>query len=59
MCSLMDVRLVSCESEIKRWYRKLSDAEWEGNVDDIMPILKHIKHYEDLIKKGILYEPTF
>jgi hypothetical protein len=59
MCSLMDVRLVSCEKELKRWYRKLSDAEWEGNVDDIMPILKQIKHYEDLIKKGEMYEPTF
>ena len=46
MCSLMDVRLVSCEKELKRWYGKLSDAEWEGNVDDIMPILKQIKHYE-------------
>jgi|TARA_A100001391_G_C5065450_1_gene277036 hypothetical protein len=55
----MDVRLVSCEKELKRWYRKLSDAEWEGNVDNIMPILKQIKHYEDLIKKGEMYEPTF
>ena len=59
MCSLMDVRRVSCEKELKRWYGKLSDAEWEGNVDDIMPILKQIKHYEDLIKKGEMYEPTF
>ena len=49
MCSLMDVRLVSCEKELKRWYGKLSDAEWEGNVDDIMPILKQIKHYEDFV----------
>ena len=46
-------------TEIKKYTQLLSDAEWEGRIDDISFITKQLDHYKKLMADGQLYEPKF
>ncbi len=71
MCSLMEItkekieklkeekHLICVSTEIKKYMQLLSDAEWEGRIDDISFITKQLDHYKKLMADGQLYEPKF
>jgi hypothetical protein len=51
--------LICVSSEIKKYTQLLSDAEWEGRIDDISFITNQLDHYKKLMAEGQLYEPKF
>lgn len=53
-----DPRLTCVVTRHKELRRELSDAEW--NEDPRAELIRtEFKHYEALLKQGVLYEPNF
>jgi hypothetical protein len=53
-----DPRLTCVSTRYKKLRRELGDAEWDG--DPCAELIRtEFKHYEALLKQGVLYEPNF
>lgn len=53
-----DPRLVCVTTQYKTLRQELSDAEWDE--DPCAELIRtEFKHYEALLKQGVLYEPNF
>lgn len=55
----MENNLINCVAEEKKLRQLQYDAEWSGDDEKAEFYRRQANHYRELIKQGILLEPTF
>ena len=55
----MDANLIDCLTELKKYRHLQHDADFEDRIDDTEFYKSRADYFQELIDKGIEYEPLF